>query len=361
MGTQQKAAALATVFGSRNITGLNILLQEGTDNLSAFRDELINSGGATKEMADIMRQSLQNRIKTLQSSLIEVGFKFIEAFEKNGGEALEFITNAIQKFDPAPIIIGIKNVAKIFVKFFQIIKPFAPFIIGIIIAWQAYQKALLVAAAAQAILNFVMSANPIGLTIIAIGLLIGIIYLLIKNWDQVKIAIMNAVKISLEWLALMGEKIVDLWDKFKGLALIINAPFVIIVEVLRSIIEHWDEIKKGFADGGILGGIMAIGKAIISGILAPMQSLLELVSKVPGIGNLAAGGAEKLAQLREGLFESTDPATAPLTPSERSSLIREERTDKAELTINDKTGNAEITKNSNSDAIRLKLQSSGAF
>ena len=40
-GTADRAAALATVFGARAVTGVNILLKEGTGNLSflaSFRD-----------------------------------------------------------------------------------------------------------------------------------------------------------------------------------------------------------------------------------------------------------------------------------------------------------------------------------
>jgi len=62
MGTQQRTAALSTIFGARAVTGVNILLDAGTDALRDFRTELENGAGKSKEMAQIMRQSLQNRL-----------------------------------------------------------------------------------------------------------------------------------------------------------------------------------------------------------------------------------------------------------------------------------------------------------
>ena len=381
LGQAEQLRVFAEIFGKQAVAGALNMSKSLADINNIFNE--LEGDKKIKDIADEIRTGLLLRIKILKSSLFELGFKFIEAFEKNGGAALDFITKAIQKFDPGPIIKGMKTAIKIFVTFFKVIKPLIPFILGIIIAWQLYQKVLLIAAVAQAVFNLIMSLNPIGLIIIAIGLLIGLIILVVLNWDKIKevilktvqiaiewikkmgdtikTSIMEGVQIAIEWINMMGEKIVDLWDKFQGLALIIAGPFVIIVEVLRSIIEHWAEIKNGFSEGGILGGILAIGKAIIAGMLDPLQSLLELVSKVPGVGDLAKGGAEQLAKLREGLFESTDPTVAPMNPSERSSFLREEQRQTAELTIKDQTGNAQLKKSGDASGIRLKLQQSGGF
>jgi len=61
MGTAQRTAALTTVFGARAVTGMNILLAEGSDNLRDYRDTLLESGGAAETMAEAMRQSIGNR------------------------------------------------------------------------------------------------------------------------------------------------------------------------------------------------------------------------------------------------------------------------------------------------------------
>lgn len=132
MGTAQRTAALSTVFGARAVTGVNILLAEGTDQLKAFREELIGSAGASQDMANIIRSSLQNRLAALRSAAIETGFKFLEAFQDRAGTAIEFITEAIRNFNVQPIIDGINFVIGIFKKYFQVVSPIIRQIVGII-------------------------------------------------------------------------------------------------------------------------------------------------------------------------------------------------------------------------------------
>lgn len=110
MGNKQKAAALKTIFGSRSVTGLNLLLQEGTGNLRKFRKTLDESAGATDKMATIMDKSLGNRLASLKSAAIEAGFSLLSAFKGQGVGAIEALTGAIRNFDMKPIIDGIKLV-----------------------------------------------------------------------------------------------------------------------------------------------------------------------------------------------------------------------------------------------------------
>lgn len=119
----QKANALVTVFGKRSITGLSVVLDGGVDKVRKFRGQLQKAKGDSKSMADIMRGSLENRIKSMQSAAIELGFKFIEAFEGNGASAIERMTTAIRGFDMQPVTDGIKAGVKVFGELFESIKP----------------------------------------------------------------------------------------------------------------------------------------------------------------------------------------------------------------------------------------------
>jgi TP901 family phage tail tape measure protein len=114
MGTQQRTAALATVFGARSVTGINILLKEGTGRIREYRKSLEDAGGAAKKMADIMRGSILNRLKSLQSALIELTFKVFTKFEKRGGSAIDSIVEEVRKFNPQMIIDGIEGVIDVF-------------------------------------------------------------------------------------------------------------------------------------------------------------------------------------------------------------------------------------------------------
>ena len=108
MGEVQKTAALSTIFGARAVGGINILLTEGSEKIRAFRGELEGAGGASQKMADIMRTSIGNRLKSLSSAAIEFGFKIFTAFETRGAGAVDKLTEAIRNFDPKPIVEGIE-------------------------------------------------------------------------------------------------------------------------------------------------------------------------------------------------------------------------------------------------------------
>lgn len=191
MGTQQKTAALSTVFGARSVTGFNILLKEGSESIRGFRNDLINATGSSKDMADVMRQSLQNRLASLQSAAIELGFKFIDAFAKDGGGAIDTLTNAVRNFDIQPIIDGVKFAFNGINQLIGAITPFLPLLKEMVIAFVAYTiiaKAFVAINAAQAfftlasglsktmgtfkLLKAVFMTNPIGFVVAGVFLLI---------------------------------------------------------------------------------------------------------------------------------------------------------------------------------------------
>ena len=197
MGTAQRTQALATVFGARAVTGINLLLQEGTDGLRQYRGELENSAGASKTMADVIRGSIGNQLAGLRSALIELGFQFFDTFKDQIGPAIKSLTEFIREID-------IPAIRASFNSFLDVLNKFSPVIFGITAAFVAYKgiflafalaskiKAFLAfvtvlksLATAQGILNVVMLANPIGLIAAAIGILVAGIALLIKNWDAV--------------------------------------------------------------------------------------------------------------------------------------------------------------------------------
>jgi TP901 family phage tail tape measure protein len=124
MGTAQKTAALSTIFGARTVTGINVLLKAGTKDIKSFRNELDNSGGAAERMADIMNNSLGNRLKALRSAAIEVGFKFLDAFKGDATDGITAITEALRTVNVEPLINMIKTVL-------ELIKPFASKIIEV--------------------------------------------------------------------------------------------------------------------------------------------------------------------------------------------------------------------------------------
>lgn len=128
----------------------------------------------------------------------------------------------------------------------------------------------------QTATNFIMNLNPVFIIVTGIAALVAIIVVVIKKYD--------------EWGAAMS---LLLGIFMPGLMLIIN--------LVQSFRRHWDDIKKAFTDGGFLAGIKMIGLTILDAILMPVQQLLEILSHIPGLGQLAQFGADKIEELRGNL------------------------------------------------------------
>jgi hypothetical protein len=58
----------------------------------------------------------------------------------------------------------------------------------------------------------------------------------------------------------------------------------------------------------MLGAIKQIGALLVSGLLAPVQGLLEILSNIPGLGYLAGKGADKIQEFRNFLTGAGDMA-----------------------------------------------------
>jgi len=72
-----------------------------------------------------------------------------------------------------------------------------------------------------------------------------------------------------------------------------------IISAFRSFYDHWESIKNAFKTDGILGGLKRIGLVLLDALLKPIQSLLELLAKIPRMSNLAGKGAAKIEAMRQ--------------------------------------------------------------
>lgn len=101
------------------------------------------------------------------------------------------------------------------------------------------------------------------------------------------------------WITLLSKIIigvVSLVTKFSPLLVVIQA-----------IARNWDSIKQAFIDGGIIGGIKRIGAVIMSSLITPIQTLLNIVSKIPGMGGLASKGSALLNNIQTSLGVTAPP------------------------------------------------------
>ena len=193
------------------------------------------------------------------------------------------------------------------------------YVLGLFVAWKAALLAVrgvMVAvsaatkawAAVQWVLNAAMSANPIGLVVIAIAGLIAAGAWLVQNWDE----------IAAWWNDLWGgiaAWTVEKWDAITGTITgawdtIISGITGFGVSILSGLQGAWDTASgaasaawegiKGIVSGAwdaIVGGIAGFGASLLAGITEAWNAVLEFFGGL----NLFESGAKLLSTFVDGI------------------------------------------------------------
>lgn len=235
---------------------------------------------------DIKNNTLQGKLATLQGSFDNLKAKAFEMILPIANKLLELVTvkimPAIDRFVGKvsnltstifefgskiggflmPILVPLGNFLLENIDTLAVFAGIILTVIGVIKVWTGIQS----------ILNAVMSANPISLIIIAIAALIAMVY-----------------------------KAIEAWDTWGAALTLVLGPIGVIVNLVMTLKSHWDSIVEAFNNGGIIGGIKRIGIVLLDCILKPVQQLLEMIAKIPGVGNIAKGLSDKVRNLRASL------------------------------------------------------------
>lgn len=303
--TQESAVSIATMMGKVMEGQVGALSRYGYKFDEA--QEKILKFGTEEERAATLAEVISESVGGMNMALGETPEGKMKQLSAELGEVRENIGASIVTFTQAfmPAIrgavsiiggfaSGLQSIAgwmqqnmPIVVGFASAIGVLTVAINGATIAARAAQIATAAWSAAQAVLNAIMTANPIGLIIAACAALIGIVVQVIRKWD--------------EWGAAFS---------------LILGPLGLLISMVQSFRRNWDSVVKAFKADGILGGLKRIGQVMLDAVLAPIQQLLELLSNIPGLGHLAGKGAQKIASLRASMNtlptqvaegETTDP------------------------------------------------------
>lgn len=334
MDMSRKIQSLNAIFGQRVVGDFLVLLGEGSEGIAGFSQTLQNSAGAAANMADAMDKSLKGRIETLKSALETLGIRFVKAFEEDGATMVGKLTAAVGRFtkdvlpkmvttirDVLPTVINvISGVVQTVWKLRGVIVA----VVGSIVIWRtvttaaviamnaykvatsiitgaqlaygivvkgsaaaqsaftfasngakiatiAFSGVMKVATAAQWLFNAALNANPIGLVIAAVVALTGVILVLTGKWEAVTAAVDG-----------FFERIRNM----EGLGGYILGVLVSPLETLWNMVRGLFDVMNAFKAGGFLAGIKMMGLAILQSLVAPVESLLKLISFIPGMGKL---------------------------------------------------------------------------
>lgn len=215
----EKAIMAQKLFGKSAIE-LKPLLNQSAESVDALRKKANDLGMVIGD--DIVDASVkfQDTQDTLNRAFGAIGMTI-------GGELIPIMQNASDfimqnmpkiKEVAQTVLGGLTGTLKFLIDHMNIIIPIASACVGSIMAFQTIttvvnvistlQRVIQAVSIAQGIWNALMLANPIGLIAMGIGALIGVVVLLIANWDKITKAVGKAIAKMKEFLHL-GKKSKD--------------------------------------------------------------------------------------------------------------------------------------------------------
>jgi TP901 family phage tail tape measure protein len=376
--------AIISLFGSiEALNAITILTGRGAGQFAEALEQMQNAAGAVDTAFNKVMATPAERWGVIMTKIknagINLGTALLPIVEKVSGK-IEVFVDRLKDVDFTPVAekIGIVfekifRAAEFFVWLAGIIWKLRVPILSLVAAWGIYKAAMLTAAAsaniigliqpilslakaqkgmnaAQAVFNHLLKTNPVGLIIVAIGILIGLFVLLytkcepfrnfinalfekIKEFgthviqiftpafEKVKDVFKNIISVVGEiigfvvrlvsgFLGLFGitDKVNMGFTLFEGILKIVSTAIQIALTVIGGLVNQIGALFSGindiidaFKNGGFIEGIQQIGKSILSYLLTPLKTVLEIASFIPGIGKLAKSGAEKIGEFQESL------------------------------------------------------------
>jgi TP901 family phage tail tape measure protein len=314
--SKQKDAAILKMFGAENISTGKILLA----NVDLFNQYTagVTATDEAQKAAAINSGTFTEKLKALSATWTNIVLNSDKAGTSlsTANAVIEFLIVNLETI----VSIGLKvllffaawKVALLVAKAVMIGYNIALGVMGALsgvasiaiaknaVALGAYKFVLGIATAAQWAWNAALTANPIGLIIVAIAALIGSIILITKHWN--------------DWGAALSMTI-------PGLGTIIS--------MVQSFRRNWDAIGESFKTEGWIAGIKKIGVTILDALIMPLQQLFELISKIPGMdwaGKMAQGIEINRRALGANVDtdESGNPLDQPATPAVNPEAVRQE-------------------------------------
>lgn len=260
---QLKSEVYATLFGSAEaVRALTPLTGELADKFAENTSLMQSSAGVMDNAFEQINSTSQSTLQRISNAFSTIG----DWVHSTLGSAIPLVSSAIDTFGQlgaaAPMIQAIGNSAA-----FAAVKTKVASL-----ATRAWSTA-------QAAFNVIASMNPIGLIVAAIAALVAIIAIVITKYN--------------EWGAAIS---------------LLLGPIGLIINIIMSLRKHWDSITQAFRTDGILAGLKRIGIVLLDALLYPLQQLLDILSKIPGLGGLATKGATFITEIRHKLDLADVPA-----------------------------------------------------
>ena len=359
MSKEQRLATLATIFGTNAASAWVAVIDQGPDALDQLTKELENSDGAAAAMAETMQNNARGAMVRLQSAsesvAISIGSTVLPTLAELGDSlaneaayvskvASEHpeLTEAIIKtsFAVMGMVIAYKTIRAVY---YSVMAAHAAYKLMMeservatmrnVIASGIHRASMIASsiamyatAAAQWALNAAMSANPIGLVIIAIVALIAAFVWLgthfqavsefcTSMWESPTAAIIAFMMGPIGWLIYAAMGLIANWDQVK-------AWFTLLWEDPKAALsQFYDWVMSKL--GGLFDWISEKWEWVRSIFRKPIQARVEGSATANGqsIQHNAKGGLYGKGSFLTTFAEESDEAAIPINGTPRAKAL----------------------------------------
>ena len=359
MSKEQRLATLATIFGTNAASAWVAVIDQGPDALDQLTKELENSDGAAAAMAETMQNNARGAMIRLQSATesvaISIGGTMLPTLAELGDSlaneaayvskvASEHpeLTEAIIKtsFAVMGMVIAYKTIRAVY---YSVMAAHAAYKLMMeservatmrnVIASGIHRASMIASsiamyatAAAQWALNAAMSANPIGLVIIAIVALIAAFVWLgthfqavsefcTSMWESPTAAIIAFMMGPIGWLIYAAMGLIANWDQVK-------AWFTLLWEDPKAALsQFYDWVMSKL--GGLFDWISEKWEWVRSIFSKPIQARVEGSATANGqsIQHNAKGGIYGKGSFLTTFAEESDEAAIPINGTPRAKAL----------------------------------------
>lgn len=247
MTAEEKNNIISKIFNKTDLSSVNALLANTGDTWDDLQDSITNSAGAAQQMADTQLDNLQGQLTLLKSALeglaISIGeilMPYIKSIVSHIQSFVDWLNNLDERTQKIIVTVAlvVAAIGPVLIIVGKVISSVGTImtIIPKIVSLMGTVKT------AMAGLNATMVANPIGLIITAIGLLVAAFIYLWNNcegfrefwinlWEKVKeiaVTVWNAIK----------DFFVSIWET-------ISSTFTTVVTAIGDFLSSaWEGIKN---------------------------------------------------------------------------------------------------------------------
>ena len=295
----EKAEYAAGIAGKEGMSGLLAIVNASQSDFDKLTEAINNSSGAAQNVSDVMMNNLGGQLTILKSTLESIAISFGNILLP----AIKSVTGALQNFlswlngltdHQKQVIVTIATVVAAVGPVLLIIGKLITGLTSVISVINLLKPAFMA-------LNAIMTANPIGIIIVAIaGLIAALVALYNKNeafrsfvdtaWAQIKEVISNAVNAIVTFFTATIPGAIDAaisW--FQNLAnSVANFFTVVIPEKINTLAQWFATLPErigyalGFAIGTLANWVVSLAQKAAEVGPKVIDAVVTFFSQLPG-------------------------------------------------------------------------------